>query len=598
MRFSPGVVSLLLALSALPVGPERGVGQECPTGRISYIFIDNNSIFDLSALDPDTKLRWAYATANKLHVRTREEFIMDELLFQVGECLDPLLLEETERLLRAYRFIGYADVFAIPQPDGDHHVNVYTRDEWTTKFDLGFRVDEGVKIEGLEVTEENFMGRGVLLRGFLRKDKEVQDLGLELETPRLFQSRWDGRVSVGTTRTGNFFEMSLTYPFVGEVGRLAARHDFLWRETVFSYSTSGHPDYTHLLVPFLDQRWDASVGWRMGQPGDLFLVGLGISRESVDFRAFPADLEFIVDKKFSNPVPVDSAGVAEIEDQIQTRRANRISLFLGKRNVHFIQRRGLDALRGVQDVGVGTDLFLGLGKALRSFQEGGGDRSDDLHLQATVFGGGAWDGWVMNAQAAVEGLYGGSGRTGTDAWRDVFVDTDFLLYWQPRGDSYHTVLFRLSGSGGWSVETPFQLTLGGRAAVRGYREDDYPGSKRFLMTLEDRVFVPSPSPSLFDMGLVFFLDLGRVSAGDVPFGANSGWRGTAGAGLRIGLPPSTTNTLRIDVAMPLDRKSRIKDLILRVSLSELLGLLPGMRDRQILRSFRSGLRPTLLTTPW
>ncbi len=69
-----------------------------------------SSIFPSWIPKPD--FRWAYSLANKLHVRTREKFILDELLFEVGECLDPLLLEETERLLRAYRFIGDADVFA------------------------------------------------------------------------------------------------------------------------------------------------------------------------------------------------------------------------------------------------------------------------------------------------------------------------------------------------------------------------------------------------------------------------------------------------------------------------------------------------------
>lgn len=598
MRLLFGLVPLFLTLPALLLGPERTGGQECPTGRISYVFIDNNSIFDLSELEPGTRFRWAYAAANKLHVRTHEKFILNELLFRVGECLDTLLLEETERLLRAYRFIGYSDVFAIPQPDGTQHVNVYTRDEWTTKFDLGFRIDEGIKIEGIELTEESLMGRGVLLRGFLRTDKEVQDMGLELETPRLFQSRWDGRLSLGTTRTGNFFETSLGYPFVGEIGRFGGRHSFLWRETVFSYSTSGHPVYSHLLVPFLDQRWDMAVGWRLGQPGDLILLGLGISRESVNFRAFPDDLEFVIDKKFSNPVPVDSAGVAEIEDQVHSRRANRVNVFLGKRNIHFIQRRGLDALRGVQDIGVGSEVFLGLGKAWSGLQEGGGVRSDDLHVQGTAFAGGAWDGWVMNTQLAVEGRRGASRQGNSEDWKDVFADADFLLYWQPKGDSFHTILFRMSGSGGWSAETPFQLTLGGRASLRGYREDEHPGSERILMTLEDRVLVPSPAPTLFDLGLAFFLDVGRMWAGDVPFGTDSGWRGTLGAGLRLGLPPSTTSTFRIDLALPLGNKSQLKDLILRVTLNELLGVLPGLRDRQILRSLRSGVRPTLLTTPW
>ena len=94
------------------------------------------------------------------------------------------------------------------------------------------------------------------------------------------------------------------------------------------------------------------------------------------------------------------------------------------------------------------------------------------------------------------------------------------------------------------------------------------------------------------------MDAGTAWAGEVPFGIDSQWTGSLGAGLRIALPPETTNALRIDLALPLRKGSKWKDLILRVSLSELLGLLPGMRDRQLLRSLRNGVRPTLLTTPW
>ena len=76
MRFSFGLVLLCLPVLALSLTPSRGLGQECPSGRISYIFVDNNSIFDLSELDPEVSFRWAYRLANKLHVRTREEFIL------------------------------------------------------------------------------------------------------------------------------------------------------------------------------------------------------------------------------------------------------------------------------------------------------------------------------------------------------------------------------------------------------------------------------------------------------------------------------------------------------------------------------------------
>jgi hemolysin activation/secretion protein len=148
------------------------------------------------------------------------------------------------------------------------------------------------------------------------------------------------------------------------------------------------------------------------------------------------------------------------------------------------------------------------------------------------------------------------------------------------------------------VETPFQLTLGGREALRGYREERFPGAHRVLLTLEDRIYLPSPSPGLFDAGLALFVDAGQMGAGDVPFGDDTGWVASVGAGLRISLPPGTTNVFRIDVAMPLGKKTQIKDLILRINLRELLGLLPGLRDRQLLRSLRSGVRPTFVTAPW
>jgi len=598
MRLTLFLSLLCSILSALVPPSASAQSQACPQGTISYIFIDNNSIFDLSELDPDARFRWAYRLANNLHVRTRRNFIRKEILFRVGDCLDPLLLEETERLLRAYSFIGDADVFAIPQPDGTQHVNVYTRDEWTTKLDLGLRIDGGLKIDGVELAEENFLGQGILLKGFLKTQREIQDLGFEASTPRFMRSRWDARLSVGSTRTGNFFEESFTYPFVGEVGRFGARQSFLWRETLFSYSTEGAPAHTNLLLPFLDQRWDVAVGGRFGRPGHLTVLGVGLSRESIDFRGFPDNVQYVVEKHFSDPVPVDSTGVAEVQSQVRSRRANRINFFLGQRNIRFVTRRGLDALNGIQDVGVGTEVFIGLGRAWKSLQEGGGRSPQDLHSQVSLFAGGVWDGVVLNAQTAVEGQLVRDDEQGTTDWRDIFGEADLYLYWQPRGERFHTFLFRISAASGWSVETPFQLTLGGATELRGYREEAFPGAHRLVLTLEDRVFLPSPSPGLADLGVAAFLDLGYMQKGKVPFGIDSGWLGTVGVGLRLGLPPGTESVVRVDLAMPVGRKAQIKDMILRVSLKEVLGILPGLRDSQILRSLRSGVRPTFVTTPW
>ncbi len=590
-----GLTLLFLLVSCLI--PKEGRGQDCPQGRISYVFIDNWDIFDLTVLEPDAKIRWFYRAANAVHVRTREDFIRKELLFRSGDCFDPLLLEESERLLRSYSFIGESDVFPVPTPGGDHDVVVYTRDDWTTKVNLGFRIDEGVQIEGLELSEENLLGMGMLARVFFKKAKETQDLGMEFQTPRLFGSRMDGRVSFGTTRNGTFYEEAFTFPFVGEVGRIAARQSFSWRETVFSYSTHPSPDYTNLLVPFLAQRWDVSLGRRWGVPGDLTVLGFGLSKESTQFREFPSDVEYIVDRDFSNPLPADSLGLASVETQTLSRRANRISLFVGMRNLGFLPRRGLDALRGIQDIQVGTELFFGLGQAPSFLQEGGGLSQPDLHAQASFFAGGAWAGWVLNARASTEGRYLYGDET-SGSWRDIFAEGDLYLYWLPKPEGAHAVLFRASATGGWSAETPFQLTLGGHTSVRGYSQSDFPGGRRVVMTIEDRIRLPGPARELWDLGLTVFLDAGHMGAGDVPFGSDSGWVGSIGGGIRFGFPPRTTNMTRIDVALPLGKGTQWKDVILRVSLNELLGLLPGVRDEQLLRSLRNGIRPTFTTLPW
>lgn len=588
----------ILFLTVLSLLPQAGGGQECQNGRISYIFIDNRSIFDLSDLDPDARFRWAYELANSLHMRTREEFIRHELLFKSGECLDSLRLAETERLLRTYPFISQSDVFAIPQPDGTQHVNVYTQDDWTTKLNLGARFDGGFKFNGVEVTEEDFLGRGILARVFYREEEEARDLGTEVQTPRVFNSRWNARFSLGKTRSGSFFEEGLSYPFVGEIGRLAGEQAFVRRENLFAYAISNSAEYTHLLLPFLEEREDLAGGIRLGRPGRLTVLGLGISRESIRFRGFPDDLEYVIGKDFSNTVPVDARGVDQVREQADSRGANRINLLLGQRNLRFIQRRGLDALRGIQDVRVGTEAFVGFGKAFGFLQEGGVPSPHDLHMQLTLFAGTASNAWTMNSQVSLEGRLLPPEAADQARWRDVFGEGDAYLYWRRQPAGPHTLLLRLSAAGGWSLATPFQLTLGGRASVRGYREEKFPGGRRVIFTAEDRIYLPWPAPELFDFGLSVFADLGQIWAGDVPFGVNSGIRGAIGGGIRFGLPPGTSKMARIDIALPIGMDVQPKDIILRITLEELLGLLPGFRDEQLLRSLRSGIRPDIVSTPW
>ncbi len=562
---------------------------------ISHIFIDNHSIFDVDQLDAAGFLGSVYGLANTLHVKTRSGFIRKELLFDVGDCHDPFLLEESGRILRGYGFIARADIFAVEQPDGTQHVVVDTQDEWTTRVDVGVSFEEGPQIERVSLTEENLAGYGILGGVFYRQRRERRDLGATLEFPWLFGSRTDVAVSGGRTRDGTFFEETVAYPFVGEVGRFAVRQTFRRRDELFPYSVDGSGDpYTHVLMPYLDEHVEVSLAARLGEPGNLTLFGAGISRETLDVGGFPGSLEIARGNDFGNTQPAPPEVAGRITEQANSASTTRLNLFVGQRNLHFDRVRGLDPLDGIQDIQLGTDLGVTLGRSVDVLSATGLDAHDDLVARFRFFAGHDPGTSYIFLKAGLEGRKVFSGALDGEGWRDVIGELDLYGYLRSRKTPGHTFVARASASGGWSLSTPFQLTLGGREAVRGLPEEAYPGAQRLLITLEDRIFVRWPAPDLLNLGFSVFADAGRVWAGGAPYGRDVRWKGAVGAGLRIGLPAGTRGVARLDLAVPLGARPHWGP-VFRITLFEPLGLPRGFADAQLIRSRRVTVGPDYFT---
>ncbi len=584
-----GILSLLAALS-VPANAQEPAAA-CPAGLISVIFVDNHSVFDTDEFGDERRLRWAYDLANILHVRTKEAFIRAELLVREGDCYDALRLAESGRLLREYSFISRADVFGLRQSDGSWHVVVDTTDEWTIEANVRVNFEEGVEFRGADLTEENLFGRGVTLGGFLRSRDDQRDIGGSVGTPRLLGTRLDGFISAGTTRVGGFFRDQILYPFVGEIGRYAGRQLYSRREDRFTYWTSSG---TAVLLPVDREVFDVTLAGRLGEPG-LTILGLGLSRESLSFPGYPNSVELATSGDFGETEPADPETAALLASQTRFADVTRLNLLVGRRNIRFTRRGGLDALSGVEDVAVGLDVGLTVGFAVGgSSPEGEG--VDDLYTRLQLFGGGEAGPLFVNLKGRIEGrqILGNSAEG--DGWRDVIAEVDGLLYIQPDSWARHTFFARASGSGGWHLGLPFQLTLGGPEGVRGYREERFPGAHRLVFTLEDRILISWPAPNLFDFGFTLLADVGRTWAGDVPFGVDSGWRGAVGAGLRIGFPAGTRGIIRIDLAAPVDG-ARAWSPLLRISLLDLLGLTRILHDRQVERSRLSSIGPDFFTNP-
>jgi hypothetical protein len=569
-------------------GGGRGGEPECENGRISYIFIDNRTIFDTADVRLDPRFSWAYGRANALHVRTRPGVIRRELLFRVGDCYDEALLEESARLLRGFDFLAHVDIFGVRQADGTHHVVVDTRDEWSTRLDLRVGLEESLFFEGARLREANVLGTGQAVGLYYHRRGVDRDYGVSFETPQLAGTRWDLRAALGRTRAGTSLDQAIAYPFVGEIGRWAALQAFRREDRFFDYIAEGAEGALHIALPTREQALDLALLTRLGRPGALTLLGGGLFYRE---RTYPGIPERVTGRDFDDRSPVDSATAAAFRARLGEVHAVRAGVLVGQRNIWWTQRRGLDALRGTQDVKLGAEAELGLARSLPALEA-----DDDMFLTLGFYTGFEAGPALVVGRLRAEGrrnlLAGGA----APEWEDVLLETELLAYHRPPALPAHTFVLRASGIGGWRTRGPYQLTLGGEEAVRGYHRDHGPGGRRLLFTLEDRVLFPPRVSRLADLGATAFLDVGRVWAGDAFLGHDTGWRAALGAGLRGGFPAGSRTVYRLDAALPL-AGGRIGSVRLLLSVGESFGLLRPFSDYQLGRSRQAGPTGEILHFP-
>jgi hypothetical protein len=570
---------LLCGASAARAQQER----PCPTGPISYIFIDNHSIFDTGDPGLDKRFSWAYRFANALHKRTKRSVIERELLFGPGDCFDQYMIDETERLLRGYQFLSQVDLFGVPQPDGTYHVVVDTRDSWSTQVDLRLGLEAGLQLEGFRLRETNLLGSGQELSLFYVDRDVTRDYGLAFSTPQLAGTRWDLSAALGRTRAGTLAEQMVAYPFIGETGHWAARQSYVREDQFFDYIMldTTRASSEHLLLPVREKLFDVGLGLRMGPRGSLTVLGVMISYEELSYPGVP---QVTVGNNFDERVPADSATAALLNEQTQQLGSIRVGALLGQRNIWWVKRRGYDSMRGQQDIPLGAEAGFAFARSIPSLE-----RDNDLIASFRLYTG------IEYGDALFVGRVRADVRRDFDAveaareWKDLYAESEFLNYWKPSSLPRHTFVVRASTTAGWNTRTPFQLTLGGDRNLRGYREERFPGGRRVVINAEDRIYFGWPWREVFDLGATLFVDAGRMWHGDVPFGMDSGWRTTAGAGLRVSFPAGSRSSYRIDVAAPTSGFSPSRFRVI-FSASELLGITGSSTpDVQLLRSRKEGM---------
>lgn len=134
--------------------------------------IRNIEILKLDVFGPSLKdtavvsKRWTDRIGNNTHIKTREFIIRNNLFFNKGDTIDPVLLVDNERLLRELNYLKDASIQIAEVPGNPDLVDVLivTKDVYSAGFyvDL-YNLESGV----IELYENNLAGLGHKLNGSL-----------------------------------------------------------------------------------------------------------------------------------------------------------------------------------------------------------------------------------------------------------------------------------------------------------------------------------------------------------------------------------------------------------------------------------------------
>jgi outer membrane protein assembly factor BamA len=488
-------------------------------------------------LDDPRENKSLYRLANRLHISTRPEVIRRALLFRTGEPVSARLIEETERLLRANRYLYDVVIQPIAYREGVVDIEVRTRDTWSLKPAISFSRAGGKNVGRLSLEEDNLLGTGVSVGISYKSDVDRRGTQFHIADNNVLGSRTAVAYAISKQNDGRSHSLSVDRPFYAldtrwAAGFAASRNDM--NEAIYNAGDKV-AEYGHQ-----QSFGEVYGGWSAG------LVGRWSRRYSVGLRYEDDDYEL-------EPGPAPPVRLPA--DLTLAGPFLRFELIEDA----FRKDTNLNQIGRIEDVTMGVQSTLQLGRALTAFgatrdlwfynatlSKGFDVTKDSILLTNLGLGGRYADGGSENQSV------GGSARYYHRYGRHV------VYYASISADLMH------------DPDVPGPLPLGGDTGLRGYPLRYQSGDKRALMTLEVRGYTDWYPLRLFRVGGALFYDVGRAWGGENQNTSNPGWLHDVGFGLRF-LNARTTfgNVLHADVAFPLNRESDIKSVqfVLRTKVS-------------------------------
>lgn len=510
-----------------------------------------------------------------LHNRTREATVERRLLFRKGDPIDSLRLAETERTLRAERFIAEASVRTRRTKEGRNIVDVETWDQWSTSVPFSIGRAGGEITWGAGFNESNLLGTGQEI-GFSYQSKPLQKAWNFGYANRSFLlPRHVLSLYWSNTSDGGSLALRLGHPLESryqdwawmleaddaEADRIVYGDVSLWQEL----------RRTHPAV--------RSVDWGGGTSGD----GVGsLDAASIDELSSFGPLAWYggthtqkvrlwVQRVWGTDLRVstgplvesqkDSSGSLYVSGRLPASLRQemgdggrwqglldgppevddrRIGWMGSLRRDRWIRKKNFNNLKWMEDIPVGWLLEASTAQTVVSRGESKDGQWNQL--------GGRWSGLVDRTYAVASASWiGRSGGSGP------FQDRQ-ALSWKTELRQLTNAQFQgiLTASGDFVADAPVtsQLTLGEETGLPGFPAHSLVGTTRNLFGSELRWTPPIEAFTLVP-ALAAFAGAGRVGDEIRPLGSGQ-WHYGAGVGLRFGLTRSINGVVNhLSISRPL-----------------------------------------------
>lgn len=505
---------------------------------IGEVIVRTDDIFDTSDPVEDKAL---FRLANRLHVTTRERVILQTLLFETGSPYSRRVLEESERLLRATRYLWDAQIRPIRYYSNRVDVEVVSRDVWTLTAGLGLSRSGGKNSTRFQIQDTNFLGTG--------RDLSLKRLSDVDRSRQLLKYR-----DLNLRGTHTELELWLSENSDGSLQRIKLDRPFV---SLDSHWAAG-------LNVFEDDRIDNTYGrgqklgsYRTGQTYlELYAgrsAGLGESGSSHRWTA-----GFTYDRNLFTRDPEVRPPARLPEDRTLAYP------WVGYQWVQdrFLEAHDLDQLQRTEDLYVGRSFRARLGWSPEALTS----ESD-----RTIFSLGFRTG-LSPGRSLVLLDTELSGRWSQGDTENVIGSVGARFY--RRNFGHHLLYATLRFDAADKLDGEKQLLIGGDSGLRGYPLRYQDGDRRALFTVEQRFYTDWHLFRLLHVGAAVFFDVGRAwfdakNDFSAKAGYDAGVLRDIGLGLRLASSRSGQGAMiHLDLAFPLDGDASIDRVQWLVSTKE------------------------------